>query len=184
MKINKGTKVFYLFIIYQLLMWFWPVNEKTELVSGMPAPQSGYESTRVRESGMIQAVFACCRLNTPAIYCVGTDSVQLYAWLKCDLHPDRQCKSLEKRTRSRESRRVLNATQRGCRICLFRSRYILRCDCVGGATWDMSLPHPLLLPPLSSMEQILRTHRMPKCCIQEFRARCRFTADIQMRLEK
>jgi hypothetical protein len=26
-------------------MWFWPVNEMTELVSGMPAPQFGDESS-------------------------------------------------------------------------------------------------------------------------------------------
>jgi hypothetical protein len=35
-------------------MWFWPVNETTELVSGMPAPQFGDESSRVRGSGMVQ----------------------------------------------------------------------------------------------------------------------------------
>jgi hypothetical protein len=35
-------------------MWFWPVNEMTELVSGMPAPQFGDESSRVRGSGMVQ----------------------------------------------------------------------------------------------------------------------------------
>jgi hypothetical protein len=28
-------------------MWFWPVNEMTELVSGMPAPQFGDESSWV-----------------------------------------------------------------------------------------------------------------------------------------
>jgi hypothetical protein len=32
-------------IFYQLLMWFWPVNEMTEPVSGMPAPQLGDESS-------------------------------------------------------------------------------------------------------------------------------------------
>jgi hypothetical protein len=26
-------------------MWFWPVNEMTEIVSGMPAPQFGGESS-------------------------------------------------------------------------------------------------------------------------------------------
>jgi hypothetical protein len=31
--------------LYQLLMWFWPVNEVIELVSGMPAPQFWDESS-------------------------------------------------------------------------------------------------------------------------------------------
>jgi hypothetical protein len=30
---------------WKLLMWFWPVNEMIELVSGMPAPQFGEESS-------------------------------------------------------------------------------------------------------------------------------------------
>jgi hypothetical protein len=30
---------------YQLLMWFWPVNAMIELVSGMPVPQFGDESS-------------------------------------------------------------------------------------------------------------------------------------------
>jgi hypothetical protein len=32
-------------MFYQLLTWFWPVNEMTELVSGMPAPQFWDESS-------------------------------------------------------------------------------------------------------------------------------------------
>jgi hypothetical protein len=36
------------------LMWFWPVNEMTELVSGMPAPQCGDESSRTRGSELHQ----------------------------------------------------------------------------------------------------------------------------------
>jgi hypothetical protein len=35
-------------------MWFWPVNEMTELVFGMPAPQFGDESLWVRESELVQ----------------------------------------------------------------------------------------------------------------------------------
>jgi hypothetical protein len=35
-------------------MWFWPVNEMTELVSGMPAPQFGDESSSVRGSELAQ----------------------------------------------------------------------------------------------------------------------------------
>jgi hypothetical protein len=35
-------------------MWFWPVNEMTELVSGMPAPQLGHESSGVRGSELLQ----------------------------------------------------------------------------------------------------------------------------------
>jgi hypothetical protein len=31
-------------VFYQLLMWFSPVNEMIELISGMPAPQFGYET--------------------------------------------------------------------------------------------------------------------------------------------
>jgi hypothetical protein len=36
---------FYYETFHKLLMWFWPVNEMTELVSGMPAPQFGDESS-------------------------------------------------------------------------------------------------------------------------------------------
>jgi hypothetical protein len=35
-------------------MWFWAVNEMTELVSRMPAPQFGDESSWVRGSELIQ----------------------------------------------------------------------------------------------------------------------------------
>jgi hypothetical protein len=35
-------------------MWFWPVNEMIELVSGMPAPQLGDESSWVWGSQMVQ----------------------------------------------------------------------------------------------------------------------------------
>jgi hypothetical protein len=41
----------------ELLMWFCPVDGMTELVSGMPAPQFGEESSRVRGSELkVQAV--------------------------------------------------------------------------------------------------------------------------------
>jgi hypothetical protein len=32
-------------LFYQLLMLFWPVNEMIQLVSGMPTPQFGDESS-------------------------------------------------------------------------------------------------------------------------------------------
>jgi hypothetical protein len=37
-------------------MWFWPVNEMIELVSGMPAPQFGDESSWVRGSELLQGL--------------------------------------------------------------------------------------------------------------------------------
>jgi hypothetical protein len=51
-------------------MWFWPVNEKTELVSGMPAPQFGriFVSARIRAGSRFKRflcfVFAYPRLET------------------------------------------------------------------------------------------------------------------------
>jgi hypothetical protein len=45
-------------IFYQLLMWFWPVNEMTELVSGIPAPQFRDESSWMRDQSWfkVQAI--------------------------------------------------------------------------------------------------------------------------------
>jgi hypothetical protein len=43
-------------IFYKLLMWFWLVNEMIELVSGMPAPHFGDESTWVRGSELVQGL--------------------------------------------------------------------------------------------------------------------------------
>jgi hypothetical protein len=34
-------------------MWFWPVSGMTELVSGVPAPRLGDESSRVRGSELV-----------------------------------------------------------------------------------------------------------------------------------
>jgi hypothetical protein len=41
-------------------MEFWPVNEMTELVSGMPAPQFGAESSWVRGSELVQGSSGSC----------------------------------------------------------------------------------------------------------------------------
>jgi hypothetical protein len=41
-------------------MWFWPVNEMTELVSGMPAAQFGDESSWVRGSELVQGSRGSC----------------------------------------------------------------------------------------------------------------------------
>jgi hypothetical protein len=46
--------------LYRLLMWFWPVNEMIELVSGMPAPQFGEEPFWVRGSGLLLASSGSC----------------------------------------------------------------------------------------------------------------------------
>jgi hypothetical protein len=60
-KINEGTKVFsqskiIQLIFYQLLMWVLPVNEMIELVSVMPAPRFGDESSWVQESELDQSL--------------------------------------------------------------------------------------------------------------------------------
>jgi hypothetical protein len=41
-------------------MWFWPVNEMIELVSGMPAPQFGDKSSSVRGSELVQSSSGSC----------------------------------------------------------------------------------------------------------------------------
>jgi hypothetical protein len=41
-------------MFYRLLVWFWPVNEVIELVSGMPAPPFGDESSLVRGTEPVQ----------------------------------------------------------------------------------------------------------------------------------
>jgi hypothetical protein len=48
------------FIKEKLLMWFSPINETTELVSGMPAPQLGDESLPVRGSELVQGWSGPC----------------------------------------------------------------------------------------------------------------------------
>jgi hypothetical protein len=45
----------YDFICYQILMWFWPVNEMIELVSGTPVAQFGAESSWVRAWELVQS---------------------------------------------------------------------------------------------------------------------------------
>jgi hypothetical protein len=64
-------------IFYQLLMWFWPVNEMTELVSGMPAPAFGAESSlsaRIRAGSESRVflylilIYVRCFLVSPKIY--------------------------------------------------------------------------------------------------------------------
>jgi hypothetical protein len=49
-------------------MWFWPVNEMTELVSGMPAPQFGDESSFVRGSDLVQGSSGSCVFAYPRGY--------------------------------------------------------------------------------------------------------------------
>jgi hypothetical protein len=41
-------------------MWFWPVNEMIELVSGMPAPQLGDETLGMRGSMLVQGSNGSC----------------------------------------------------------------------------------------------------------------------------
>jgi hypothetical protein len=41
-------------------MWFWPVNEMFELVSDMPAPQFGDESSWVQEAELVQSLGVSC----------------------------------------------------------------------------------------------------------------------------
>jgi hypothetical protein len=43
-------------------MWFWPVNEIIDLVSGMPAPQFGDESSWVQESELVKGSSGSCVL--------------------------------------------------------------------------------------------------------------------------
>jgi hypothetical protein len=45
---------------YFIDLWFWPVNEMIELVSGMPAPQFGEESSWVWGSEMAQGSSGSC----------------------------------------------------------------------------------------------------------------------------
>jgi hypothetical protein len=47
-------------MFYQLLMLFWPVNEMTELVSGMPEPQFGDEYSWVRGSELVHGSNGSC----------------------------------------------------------------------------------------------------------------------------
>jgi hypothetical protein len=47
-------------MFYQLLMWFWPVNELIELVSSMPAPHSRDESSWLRGSELFQCLIGSC----------------------------------------------------------------------------------------------------------------------------
>jgi hypothetical protein len=47
-------------------MWFWPVNEMTEPVSGMPAPQFGDESSlsaRIRAGPRFKQFLRCVLIN-------------------------------------------------------------------------------------------------------------------------
>jgi hypothetical protein len=47
-------------IFYKLLMWFWPVDEMIELISGMPTPQSEDESSWMRGSELVQNSSSSC----------------------------------------------------------------------------------------------------------------------------
>jgi hypothetical protein len=52
---NRESTVF-----YELLMWFWPVIDKIEIVSGMPAPQFGIDSKWVQGSEQVQGPSGSC----------------------------------------------------------------------------------------------------------------------------
>jgi hypothetical protein len=59
-------------MFYQLLIWFWPVNEMIELVCGMPAPQFGDESfvrSKIRAGSSFKQ-FLCFVLLFLFYYCL------------------------------------------------------------------------------------------------------------------
>jgi hypothetical protein len=55
---------------------------------------------------------------------------------------------------------------------------LLPCDCVGGATWDMSLTHPLAVPPcFLAWNRFWERTELPNAVFKNFMPDCRFRAN-------